>query len=158
MTWKSYLYYITATAIIASLIAKMAFLFGAYWGLIVGVVLGVIHIYINVRLSMELYNQSFPLKDRLIIGFLFPLTVLICFAAIYQQQGVICKPDNLPTNNFFTCLKVSIGNFIGHMVIECQATGDGVNVAVFEPLMGWGSLVITGSVIALFFNEQKRRS
>lgn len=162
MTWKSYLYYIIATAIIAFLIARSDLLvvpfvpvsapFHSRLALSFGLVLAAFHMFISARLSFH----SLPLKDRLLIGCLLPLSSVTCFAALYQQKGVFCKSTNLTTRNFFRCLEVSMGNFIGHMVPDCQATGYGEHMAVIEPYVGWATLLIAGSFVALL--KYKRTS
>lgn len=166
MTWKSYLYYIIATAIIAFLIARANLLallfvpasapFQSRLGLIFGAVLALVHILFTASLSLELYFHSFPSRDRLLIGFLFPLSVLICFAALYQQQGVFCPSQNLITNDFLMCLKVSSANFFSNPVVDCQASGDGANIAHFEPAAGWISLAIIGSFVTLLLTNRMK--
>lgn len=161
MTWRSYIHYIIATTIVTFLIARGDLLipfvpasasFRSWLTLGFGLALATFHIFISARLSFH----SFSLKDRLMIGGLLPLSVLTSFAALYQQQGVFCKSTNATTKNFFRCLEVSLGNFIGHMVPDCQATGYGEHVAVVEPYVGWGSLLIAASFVALFVKYRRR--
>lgn len=149
MAWKSYLYYLVATAILAFLITQS----NGVWGMI----LTIIHLLISFRILRHLYNESASLKDCMIFGLSLPLSVLICFAAIYQQQGVSCGSQNLTTSSFLMCLKVSTGNFIGHMVVNCQASGDAENVAIIEPVAGWLSLLIAGYFIGVVL-ERLRKS
>ena len=141
MAWKSYLYYFTATFILTFLITQSNMLIGSG--------LALIHIVISFRLAQTLYTKSFPLKDCLIIGLSFPFSIIMCFAAIYYQQGVSC--DSQITKNILSCLKVSMGNFIGHLTVTCQASGNGEHVAAFEPYVGVFSISIATIFINLVF-------
>ncbi len=144
MTWRSHLYYFAASITLAFLLARIS--------TILGLILMFIHACISFRLAHELFIKSFPLRDALIVGVSFPINIILYFAAIYYQQGLSCPPQENKVYEFWSCLKVSVGNFIGHLVTNCQAIeGTGTNIAFFEPVAGWISLCIAGFFIALVF-------
>ncbi len=162
LTWKSYLYYIIATAIVAVLVANCGHLLPAHWALGLGVALVTTHLYICARLSMEISYYSYPWRDRLLIGCLFfSLNALVCFAALYYQQGVCfeCRTQNSHSNSFLLCLLVSLENFIQHPVSGWQAAGHGARIAaVVEAVAGGVTLLILGYFVVQLFQNRSRES
>jgi hypothetical protein len=146
MTWRSHLYYFAATITLAFLLMRIS--------TTLGLILMMVHTCISFRLAHELFIKSFPLRDALIVGVSFPVNIILYFAAIYYQQGLDCAHQQGKVYEFWSCLKVSVGNFIGHLVTNCQAIeGIGTNVAFFEPVAGWASLSIAGIFIVSVFSK-----
>lgn len=144
MTCRSHLYYFAATLTLAFLLTRIS--------TTLGLILMLINACVSLHLARELYIKSFPLADAFIVGISFPINIVLHFASIYYQQGLSCQPQQNKVYEFWSCLKVSVGNFIGHLVTNCQAIdGIGTNIAFFEPVAGWISLCIAGIFIALVF-------
>jgi hypothetical protein len=148
MTWRIHFYYLVAITILGFLITQSNMVFGGLFTFA--------HVWISIRFLEKLHNGSFSRKDIILSILLGVFGILVCFAAIYCQHGVVCEPQNTLVKNFWMCLKVSAGNFIGHLPIDCQADGIYLNVAILEPIVGAIYLIISGLVLPIVLRKSPK--